>query len=99
MMWRYVGTILGVGLAIHSSMYDRQNVDGASDNVRFVYVVISCSLSLVWDKLIRSTQFENVYVSYSVCFAQNVVIPYVVIAVVPWLVYKVIRPKIVNKAK
>lgn len=85
-MWRYVGSLIGVGLGMHSPLHNSIKNQPSTNYSRYVSASISLVIALVWDRLMTKIHPDHLNLAYSICFVKSILIPYLVIALIPWTV-------------
>ncbi|XP_054166775.1 glucose-6-phosphatase 2-like [Oppia nitens] len=83
---RYTGFFLGMGLALHSNLYRMATKDVFSTSMKISAAVLSVGFA-------KATEFipmpkHNVTLCYAIAFLMSAVLPYVFIAIIPYIVSK-----------
>lgn len=87
-MMRYSGFFLGMGLGLHSRFHRAISGLNFSGSMKAVTAALSLAVSKAIEKAPISTESLHVNAIYAIVFVQSLLLPYIFVAVVPYLVAK-----------
>ncbi|XP_067121170.1 glucose-6-phosphatase 2 [Centruroides vittatus] len=85
-MTRYCGFALGMGLGLSSSLFARISSVKFPPFAKAACAVLALSVAKLSERIVLPK--ANIYLFYGLAFALNVVLPYVFLAVVPYIVFR-----------
>lgn len=87
-MMRYTGFFLGMGLGLHSRLLKSTTVGQFSTTAKLTTAVLSVAASKAIEAIPISKESLNVNTIYGIVFLESLILPYLFIAVIPWVVGK-----------